>query len=297
MGTTSPTSQTSNDASDTAACFGEHWDLFRRMQRAVIMPLCRVPDTGMFGLTPLRLHVLICGFPRSGTTMLQMMIENGLPQARRFGVETGGWRAATYTLRNHPIVISKVPHDVFRLEPLRKFYAGRKAALRIILMVRDPRDVLTSTRKEGGPLGYVVGAERWRRYYNAFCATRESADVIVVRYEDLVQDVPGQQHRIELFTGENMAVPFDQFHTVERPDFDLKTLNGLRPVETSLLRRWAAEAHRPRIEQMLRELPELPRALVDLGYEKDEGWTEAYRAGGGLLEQESSAPRRGAAAG
>lgn len=277
MSHSSPSSETSDIAAGSGACFGEHWDLLRRLQRAVVMPLCRVPDTGIFGLTPLRLHILICGFPRSGTTLLQMMIENGLPQARRFGVETGGWRAATYSLRNHPIVISKVPHDVFRLAPLRHFYSKRKAALRIILMVRDPRDVLTSTRKEGGPKGYVVGPERWRRYYNAFCATREASDVMVMRYEDLVQDVPGQQHRIELFTGEHMVVPFEQFHTVQRPDFDLQTLNGLRPVETSLLRRWATEMHRPRIEMVLREVPELPRALIDLGYEKDEAWTEAYR--------------------
>jgi hypothetical protein len=68
-----------------------------------------------------------------------------------------------------------------------------------------------------------------------------------------------------------------EFHTVERPDFAVQTLNGLRPVEASLLRRWASAEHRPRIEQVLRELPQLPQALIDLGYERDETWTEAYR--------------------
>jgi hypothetical protein len=285
-------------AKGDATCFGEQWDWVRRLERSVVMPFCRIPDTGLFGLTPLRLHILVCGFPRSGTTMLQMMLENGLPAARRFGREYGGWRAATYSLRNHAIVISKVPQDVFRLEPLRRFYAGRKAKLRIILMVRDPRDVLTSQRKEGGPAGYVVGSERWRSYYDGFCANRDAADVVVMRYEDLVQDVAAQQERIEQFTGEKMAVPFAEFHTVERPDFELKTLNGLRPVETSLLRRWASEKHRPRIEQVLRELPQLPRALIDLGYERDETWTEAYRSHcDGDLDLSSAAPRRGAAAG
>jgi hypothetical protein len=261
-----------------AKCFGEQWDWVRRMQRWAIMPLCRIPDSGILGLLPLRLHILICGFPRSGTTMLQMMIENGLPRARRFGREFGGWRAATYSLRNHSVVISKVPHDIFRLEPLRTFYADRKAKLRIILVVRDPRDVLTSRRKSGGPQGYVVSSERWRHYYDAFVANREAGDALVVRYEDLVQDVAGQEARVEKFTAEKMVVPFADFHTVDRPDFELNTLNGLRPVETSLLQRWAAEDHRSRIEQVLRELPQLPRALIDLGYERDETWADAYEA-------------------
>jgi hypothetical protein len=122
-----------------------------------------------------------------------------------------------------------------------------------------------------------VGSERWRCYYDAFCANRDAADVIVVRYEDLVQDVAAQQKRIEQFAEEKMTVPFVEFHTVERPDFAVQTLNGLRPVEASLLRRWASAEHRPRIEQVLRELPQLPQALIDLGYERDETWTEAYR--------------------
>jgi Sulfotransferase domain len=279
MNSGDPTSELDKVVSGDSANFGEQWDWLRRMERGVLMPLCRVADTGILGLTPLRLHILICGFPRSGTTMLQMMLENGLPNARRFGREVGGWRAATYSLRNHAIVVSKVPQDVFRLNPLRRFYAGRKAELRIILMVRDPRDVLTSRRKNGGPAGYVVSSARWQRYYDAFCASREAADAVVVRYEDLVKDVAGQQARIERFTGEKMAVPFEQFHTVERPDFDLQTLNGLRPVESSLLRRWAEAEHRARIEQVLRELPLLPGALIDLGYERDDAWADAYRSG------------------
>src|SRR5262252_3756205 len=120
-------------------CFADQWPLLKRLRRQLTMPLFRVADTGLFGLTPLRKHILICGFPRSGTTMLQLMIENGIPEAKRFGRETGGWRAATYCLRNHAKAITKVPHDVFRLSPLRNFYATRDVDLKIILMLRDPR--------------------------------------------------------------------------------------------------------------------------------------------------------------
>jgi hypothetical protein len=258
--------------------FAQQWPLFKRVRRLIAMPLFRIVDSGIFGLTPLQEHILVCGFPRSGTTMLQLMLENALPDARRFGRETGGWRAATFAWRNHTKVISKVPHDVFRLAPLRNFYANRKAELKIILMLRDPRDVLTSQRKSGGPQGYVVSTERWRRYYDAFKRHQNDPDLITVKYEELVADVDHQQRRIETFIGETMSVPFNHFNEVQRPDFDTSTLNGLRPIEQSLIARWAQPRHSDRIGQVLTELPELPQTLIDLGYASDTKWIDQRAA-------------------
>jgi hypothetical protein len=256
--------------------FAQSWPLLKRIRRSIAMPFFRIADTGLFGLTPLRKHVLICGFPRSGTTLLQLMLENGLPEALRFGRETAGWRAATYCWRNHEKVITKVPHDVFRLAPLRRFYSKRDVELKTILMLRDPRDVLTSRRKTGGPRGYVVSSERWRKYYEAFKRHQQDPDVIVVRYECLVENVGNEQSRLETFTGETMAVPFCHFNEVERPDFDTSTLNGLRPIEQTLIARWAAPDHSDRIRQVLAELPELPKALIDLGYASDTSWIDQH---------------------
>jgi hypothetical protein len=256
---------------------GAGWPPLLRFERRLLMPLYRLADTGVLGLTPLRTHILVCGFPRSGTTLLQLMLENSLPQARRFGREIGGWRAATYAWRNHPIVISKVPHDLFRLDALRNFYTPRRAALKIILMLRDPRDVLTSQRTNGGPVGYCVSCDRWRSFYTAFIRERAAGDCLAVRYEDLVNEPDRQQARIERFTGEAMQVPFSDFHAIHRPDFRTETLNGLRPVETSLVARWRRNEHHRRIENMLRELEELPEALIDLGYEPDTAWVEDWR--------------------
>src|SRR5690242_12570056 len=161
-----------------------NWSPLKRFRRRTLSPLFRIADTGILGLTPLRTHILICGFPRSGTTLLQLMLENGLPTARRFGREVGGWRAATYCWRNHELLISKVP-----------------------------------------------------RYYRAFRRERLAPDVLEVRYEHLVRDTADEQLRIEQFTGERAQVPFDEFHTVRRPDFDTSTLNGLRPLDQSPLAR------------------------------------------------------------
>jgi hypothetical protein len=269
------------------------WPAGKRLRRRVMASVYRLPDTGLFGLTPLESHLLICGFPAAGTTLLQLMLENGLPQARRFGREVGGWRAATYAWRNHPVVISKVPHDLFRLAPLRDFYRTRRADLRVLLMLRDPRDLLTARRPrtgigaggcgrhadQAGVDDYCLTPEQWRRYWVAFRQNQTQADAMVVRYEDLVTDLTGEQGRVERFVGHQMAVPFADCMTVDRPDFDAVTLRGRRPVERSRIARWRRPEHAARLAQVLRYLPELPAAVVDLGYASDVGWAEPFRSG------------------
>jgi hypothetical protein len=272
--------RTSISSSEGSENFYSHLKPAKRFRRQLIAPLFRIADTGLFGLTPLRTHILVCGFPRSGTTLLQMMLENGIPGVRRFGREVGAWRAATYSWRNHAVVISKVPQDIFRLQSLRDFYQQRQAKLRIILMVRDPRDVLTSQRKTGGPTGYCVGPQRWLNYYNAFQSHRSDADVLVVRYEELVSKTAMEQQRIEAFTGETSSRPFTDFHSIDRPDFETNTLNGLRPVEQSLIARWSGSEHRERIRQLLETISVLPEALIQLGYESNDRWISLLRSTG-----------------
>jgi hypothetical protein len=267
------------------------WPAAKRVRRRLVAPLYRLPDTGLFGLTPLESHVLICGFPAAGTTLLQLMLENGLPDARRFGREVGGWRAATYSWRNHPVVISKVPHDVFRLAALRAFYATRRARLRVLLMLRDPRDLLTARRPrtgrgaagcgryatQCGADGYCLTPAQWRRYWVAFCQNRRHAGTLVVRYEDLVADVAAEQGRIERFIDRTMSVPFADCMKVDRPDFDATALQGRRPVDASRVARWRDPAHAARLADVLRHLPELPAAVAELGYASDTAWAEPFR--------------------
>lgn len=255
------------------------WGPVKSFRRYVRGYLYRLPDTGWFGLTPLRTHILICGYQRAGTTLLLAMMEHALPKAKHFGEETGGWRAATYAWRNHAVVISKVPNDIFKLHRIRKFYEGRKARLRVILMVRDPRDVLTSRHVLRGPEAYFQDIAEWREYHAYYRYHKDQPDTMVLRYEDLVGDTDAVQKRIDEFTGEVSERPYKEFHKEKREDFDTIPLNGVRPVDQKTVGRWATAKHAGRIEQILREVPDFPQVLVELGYEKDEGWVERWRAG------------------
>ena len=65
----------------------------QRLKRAAL----QVVDHGWLGYVPLEAHLVICGFPRSGTTLLQLMAETAYPSARTFGVERSGLAAANTT--------------------------------------------------------------------------------------------------------------------------------------------------------------------------------------------------------
>src|SRR5438045_94468 len=50
------------------------WRIHRRIKGLMLKAI----DNGWIGLRPLRTHVVVCGFPRSGSTLLQLMIETSV---------------------------------------------------------------------------------------------------------------------------------------------------------------------------------------------------------------------------
>src|ERR1017187_567162 len=88
-----------------------------RPAKGIIMParhlmkrsINTVVDSGWFGLRALQSHVVACGYPRSGSTLLQLMIETCVSDVRVFGTEYEAVVAAPYALRNRPYMFTKDP--------------------------------------------------------------------------------------------------------------------------------------------------------------------------------------------
>jgi hypothetical protein len=219
--------------------------------------------------------VTICGFPRSGTTLLLLMMEAAYPDAWTFHHE----RPALGAIHNewpgrHRLLITKRPDDIFWLDEIRAAYRGRRTRPRFVLSVRDPRAVLTSVHVRRS--GYKVPAAKWRAVYEHLTYNRQFDDVLVVEYRDLVERPAVVQQCLAEFVGHAPSLSFDRFHEAVPAGFDLTALNGLRPLDPSTLDRWRADEHRDRIREILRELPELPQLLIELGYEADDSWVRAY---------------------
>jgi mRNA-degrading endonuclease RelE of RelBE toxin-antitoxin system len=253
-------------------------DILPLTLRRLAFRICSLPDTGWFGLTPLRTHVLVCGGSRSGTTLLKLLLEVAMPRARRFRREIRAWRAATSRLRNHEVMITKRPRDVDDLPRIRELYAGRRTQLRIIIMIRDPRDILTSSHvKSAHERPYHISIPEWNHSYEHVIKHSNDPDVMLVRYEDLVTNTGPIESRLESFIGERFEQPFSSFVDRVPTGFETRALNGLRPIDAHGIARWRRPEHRERIEQLLRELPDFPQQIVQLGYERDREWVGQWR--------------------
>jgi hypothetical protein len=232
-------------------------------------------DRGWLGATPLRTHVVMCGFPRSGTTLLQLMMETAYPNARTFHRE----RAALAAVQNtwpgrHEMMITKRPDDLYWLDEVRERYSDRRAKPLFVISLRDPRAVLTSVHAQKP--GYCVPAEKWRAAFDHIQYNRQFDDVITVEYRDLIERPQSVQDRLSTFIGFRPQASFDAYLSSVPSDFDTTALNGVRPLDAKGLDRWRASKHRERIRQLLKELPELPDRLVEMGYERDTAWTRQY---------------------
>lgn len=240
-----------------------------------VRPFVEWNDRGRLGTNRLRRHVVVCGFPRSGTTLFQAMIEACVADIRTFGHERRALEAAQTTWRTHEIMMTKRPLDIFCLDDIRAYYTERQSDVRFVLIGRDPRAVLTSFH-ERKPGRYFLTVERWRPLYEHWKWARHAPDTLAVRYEDMVGDTQSVQDRLAEFVGWNVARPFTEFHTSMPTKFQTIALNGVRPVDPKNVDKWRADKHRERIRHVLGELPELPERLIEMGYETDDRWVSTY---------------------
>ena len=250
-----------------------------RLRQVALQVLERTP-----GRSRLRTHVVICGFPRSGSTLLQLVAETCYSQARAYHEEKSALNAARELVRTHELMITKQPSDLFLVDEVREFYRPLRTQVRFVLTMRDPRATLTS-RYSGkalanvtrGPDGYVMSVPGWKQWFAHFRYVAQGDDTMVIEYADLLSDPLAVQQRYGMFIGWQPQIPFDKFIESVPEGFETKALNGLRSFDTSNLDRWKQDKYRGRITQILDEFPELPQLLIELGYETNADWARDYR--------------------
>lgn len=241
----------------------------------LIRPVTRLQDAGWLPAVKQKQHVVICGFPRSGTTLCQLMIEACVSGIKVFGRERRALEVARFGRRTHAEVVTKRPKDVYLIPEIREFYAAHSANVRFILMHRDPRAVLTSVHFSE-PSRYFVSVSNWRHIFAHWKWARQLPDLLSVSYEDLVAHPENMESQITRLTGWKTDRPFRSFHKNVPNHFDGRALNGLRELDPLNLERWRFPEHRERVRTLLQDMPELPEVLIELGYERDYSWTYEY---------------------
>lgn len=176
-----------------------------------------------------RLYILGCG--RSGTWLLLGMMSTyrGVliaPEERHFG---------------HFAAIADAPEPVHIVK--RSFYGHSLMArlpreIGLLYILRDPRDVLTSTHYERE---FYITLERWTEEMRSLKALLDTGreHFLVTRFEDLVLNPAGEQARIAEAFGLEVEWPaarFDERFEIRETISD--SMHGLRPPDPSVIGRW-----------------------------------------------------------
>lgn len=207
----------------------------------------------------------IISFPKCGRTWLRLLIGKAL--SLHFGLEANGLTSELLEIselhRLHPrIPLIEVTHDdnphhkcPYELSTDKRRYRGKK----VILLVRDPRDVIVSnyfeyTKRKGkhyagddnyqddlsSYLRYERGSlDSFIRFYNIWARNRHiPSHFRLVRYEDMHEDAARELRRVLEFLGFSRvgdvvvheAVQFASFENMHKMEAqDALQSNRLRP--------------------------------------------------------------------
>jgi hypothetical protein len=237
-------------------------------------------------------HIIVTGYSRSGTTMFYHMLRSTVSNFEFVDEEVPAERMVGMDRKNR---ITKRPLDLFSLEAVQEnnIY-GKKLSL--VILIRDIRSILTSYH-EAVPDDYFIGYDH-QYFFNrstgeysytnpgilhihqAIAGAMNSqafSNRIILKYEDLLSDLCGQQERLGNLLGLDYTGSFEHFHRKEASVNLSRQLNTLRAPDRSRIESWKSREHERRIRSQFTRCPLLFDILINYGYEKDRRWFDQYR--------------------
>lgn len=211
---------------------------------------------------------IICGYPRSGSSLLQHMMNISLPRTwYKFRSET----SASEVLREPANAITKRPRDIFKYQEIIN-RNGLKKELWFIFTIRDPRMVVTSRHQKFKndflvSWNNVANKDRWKGLKDLHEAVMQhfsKSNVIVVKYEDLIKSPPKIQQMIKTKTGIEFERSFGDYIRFSKPHPGEKDKPLDRLLSTARMKLNAIEKRR--LRQQLTEYPALLDMARDFGY-------------------------------
>ena len=248
-------------------------------------------------------QLIICGYPRSGTSLFYNMVASSIQ-----GFNVDEWETSAidsiWRYDNHA---SKAPIDIFNLESIAEKNIHNKE-LCVVVLMRDARDIITS-HHQFSPDDFVIGYQGAysfsgeypdyvkkfdgpgiEKYYSAMLklAGNDKFNLLVIKYEDVVADPDACQLRMS----ETFSIEFDgtfsSYHLRKdkhklkyegkHTSLDKKLEKSSSQVEKKFVKRWADDKYRDRIKEQFTDYPQLFDILIEQGYEKSTDWFEEFKS-------------------
>lgn len=211
-----------------------------------------------------RIHI-VGSCARTGTTLMYELITTCFDIDGKVAHEQSIFTPYDY---RHSIFCTKHPGERGRIKPLLK----TDNRLWIIMLLRDPRDVICSKSHRRSIGKYYTNLGAWRAYGSAAKVMMEHPRFVTVKYEDLVIN----PNRIQQLLVERMPFlkeryKFSDFHMHAHPSKDASdALGGVRPIDNQSVGVW--RGHRARLIEQIRRYGDISDDLVQLNYESDKDW-------------------------
>ncbi|MDR0533733.1 MAG: sulfotransferase domain-containing protein [Verrucomicrobiales bacterium] len=140
--------------------------------------------------------------------------------------------------------------------------------VKVLWMLRDPRDVLISIHSLK-PGEYYVSPERWIKSLHLYQQFKNDAQVLTIRYEDIVQNPKDTQNKIAKFCNLAVSLQFEEAHNFF-PKFhqNVTAMHSIRPIDTNSVRKWQKNpVFRDYLQQIFTSNPEIPELARTCGYD------------------------------
>jgi hypothetical protein len=164
--------------------------------------------------------VFICGCGHSGTTLM-LRVLGAHPSVYATSMETGlflrqplSWPQFRELRREversgRGFLVEKTPRHIRHLQLMRRTVPGAK----FLIMVRDGRDVTASIGHRNGGC-FSDGLDRWIADNRIAVAEACADDVLIIRYEDLIENFERTISRACRFIGFNPDGTLIEYHRV-----------------------------------------------------------------------------------
>lgn len=196
--------------------------------------------------------------PRSGTSLLTHLV-------------LGSFDIINSSLYR-PVFDNYDEHDIYSYRVLlRDIDTSRLEEYRLISIIRDPRDVVSSIHPSWET--YMIDFEKWYSNFieqeKLFC----HPSVCVVWFEDLIRNPRRVENTIGSFLGLSSSVSFYYCYTtydslsLGRQKEMEKEMGGARELDPNMVGRWRRPVCKSRVDKQIKKYPWIVSELSYLGYE------------------------------
>jgi hypothetical protein len=140
--------------------------------------------------------------------------------------------------------------------------------VKILWMLRDPRDILTSIHANQ-PEKYYVTPDRLIKSLQLYQQFKNEPQMLAVRYEELVSQPDAMQAKISGFCHLTPSRKFDEaYKFFPRFHENVRAMHSIRPIDTNSVQKWRTNpAHQKYLQQTLSAHPEISTLARECGYD------------------------------